>query len=107
MLAIFGLLIFSESFLGFLSGKASNGTVTAQSFLVAGIVMSLLALPLVVGATREALSQLPQRMREASYALGKTRATTIRACCCRRAGRGSRAASCSAWGGSSATRRSS
>ncbi len=77
VLAIFGLLIFSQSFLGFLSGKASNGTVTAQSFLVAGIVMALLALPLVVGATREALSQLPQRMREASFALGKTRATTI------------------------------
>ncbi len=40
--------------------------------------MALLALPLVVAATREALSQLPPRMREASYALGKTRATTIR-----------------------------
>ena len=38
--------------------------------------MSLLALPLVVGATREALAQVPNRMREASYALGKTRATT-------------------------------
>ena len=41
-------------------------------------MMALLALPLVVGATREALAQLPDRMREASYALGKTRATTIR-----------------------------
>ena len=40
--------------------------------------MSLLALPLIVAATREALAQLPDRMREASYALGKTRATTIR-----------------------------
>ena len=41
-------------------------------------MMALLALPLIVGATREALAQLPARMREASYALGKTRATTIR-----------------------------
>jgi phosphate transport system permease protein len=39
--------------------------------------MAVLALPLVFGATREALSQLPARLREASYALGKTRATTI------------------------------
>jgi phosphate transport system permease protein len=40
--------------------------------------MSILALPLVVASTREALAQLPDRLREASYALGKTRATTIR-----------------------------
>jgi phosphate transport system permease protein len=36
-----------------------------------------LAFPLIVGATREGLAQIPDRMREASYALGKTRATTI------------------------------
>ncbi len=78
VLAIFGLIIFSQGFLGFLSQSASGGSVTAQSFLVAGIVMSLLALPLIVGATREALAQLPGRMREASFALGKTRATTLR-----------------------------
>jgi phosphate transport system permease protein len=78
VLAIFGLLIFARGFFGFLSTSASNGTVTGQSFLVAGIVMSLLALPLIAGATREALAQIPPRMREASYALGKTRATTIR-----------------------------
>ena len=41
-------------------------------------MMSLLALPLIVGATREALPQLPTRMREAAWALGKTRARTIR-----------------------------
>jgi phosphate transport system permease protein len=38
----------------------------------------VLALPLVVGATREGLTQIPPRMREASFALGKTRATTLR-----------------------------
>ncbi|HSZ14998.1 MAG TPA: ABC transporter permease subunit [Solirubrobacteraceae bacterium] len=77
VLAIFGLVIFSRSFLAFLSQPA-NGVATAQSFVVAGIVMSLLALPLVFGATRESLTQLPKRLREASFALGKTRATTIR-----------------------------
>ncbi len=77
VLAIFGLVIFSRSFLEFLSQPA-NGVATAQSFLVAGIMLALLAVPLVFGATREALAQLPPRLREASYALGKTRATTIR-----------------------------
>lgn len=78
VLAIFGLLLFAQSFLGLLSPRASNGTVTGQSFLVAGMVMALLALPLIFGATREALTQLPGRLREASYALGKTRVSTIR-----------------------------
>jgi phosphate transport system permease protein len=78
VLAIFGLLIFSQGFLSFLSQRASTGGVLGQSFLNAGIVMSALALPLVFASTRESLAQLPDRIREASYALGKTRATTIR-----------------------------
>jgi phosphate transport system permease protein len=78
VLAIFGLLIFSQGFLGFLSQRTSSGSVTGKSFLTAGLVMALLALPLVFASTREALSQLPGRLREASFALGKTRATTIR-----------------------------
>ena len=78
VLALFGLLVFSESFLGFLSQHAENGSVTGSSFLTAGIVMSILAMPLIVASTREALAQLPERLRETSYALGKTRATTIR-----------------------------
>ncbi len=78
VLAIFGLLVFSQGFLGFLSQNAFNGSVTGQSFVTAGVVMSILALPLVVASTREALAQLPDRLREASFALGKTRATTIR-----------------------------
>jgi phosphate transport system permease protein len=77
VLAIFGLVIFSRPFLAFLSQPA-NGVATAQSFVIAGILLSLLALPLVFGATRESLTQLPPRLREASFALGKTRATTIR-----------------------------
>ncbi|HEX3434852.1 MAG TPA: phosphate ABC transporter permease PstA [Solirubrobacteraceae bacterium] len=78
VLAIFGLLVFTQSFLGFLSQHAANGAVYGRSFFAAGIVMSILALPLIVGSTREALAQVPDRMREASYALGKTRASTIR-----------------------------
>ncbi len=40
--------------------------------------MSLIALPLVVGASREALHSIPRHVREASYALGKDRISTIR-----------------------------
>jgi phosphate transport system permease protein len=40
--------------------------------------MAVLALPLIVGATREGLAQVPDHMREAAYALGKTRASCIR-----------------------------
>ncbi len=77
VLAIFGLLVLSQGFLGFLSEGATHGSL-GQSLFNAGIVMSLIALPLVVGSTRQGLLQLPDRLREASYALGKTRATTIR-----------------------------
>jgi len=77
VLAIFGLLIFSKGFLSFLSQEAAEGAL-GESFINAGIVMSLIALPLVVGSTRAALAQVPDRLREASYALGKTRITTIR-----------------------------
>jgi len=77
VLALFGLLIFSQGFLSFLSQGTAGGAL-GESFFAAGITMSALALPLIVGATREALQQLPPRMREASLALGKTRATTTR-----------------------------
>jgi phosphate transport system permease protein len=78
VLAIFGLLIFSKSFLAFLSQTSAGGAVFGRSFLTAGLIMALLAIPLIVGATREALAQVPAHVREASYALGKTKATTIR-----------------------------
>ena len=74
MLAIFGLLVFSRPFLAFLSQTSAGGAVLGRSFLTAGAIMALLAIPLIVGATREALAQVPAHVREASYALGKTKA---------------------------------
>ncbi len=53
------LILFARGFLGFLSQQAENGSVTGESFITAGLVMSLLALPMVVAATRESLSQIP------------------------------------------------
>lgn len=78
VLALFGLLIFAQGYLGFLSTTAENGGVYGRSYFAAGAVMAVLALPLVVASSREALTRLPDRLREASYALGHTRATTIR-----------------------------
>lgn len=78
VLAIFGLLVFSQSALGFLSQRAANGAVYGRSFFAAGAMMAVLALPLIVGSVREGLAQVPDHMREAAYALGKTRASCIR-----------------------------
>jgi phosphate transport system permease protein len=78
VLAIFGLLVFTQGALGFLSFTAEGGGVFGRSFIIAGIMMSLIALPLIVGATREALQSIPAHVREASYALGKDKISTIR-----------------------------
>ncbi|MFZ1925327.1 MAG: ABC transporter permease subunit [Solirubrobacteraceae bacterium] len=78
LLAMFGLALFARPALAFLSQTSAGGSVFGRSFLTAGAMMSLLALPLVVASTREALLQVPAHVREASYALGKTKATTIR-----------------------------
>jgi phosphate transport system permease protein len=78
VLAIFGLLVFQQGVFGFLSFHSASGAVFARSFFTAGAMMSLLALPLVVTATREGLLSIPNHVREASYALGKTKAATIR-----------------------------
>lgn len=78
VLAIFGLIIFQQSWLGWLSFTAEGGGVFGRSLVNASIMMSFIALPLVVGATREGLNQIPGHVREASYALGKTKAATIR-----------------------------
>ncbi|MBJ7331863.1 MAG: phosphate ABC transporter permease PstA [Solirubrobacteraceae bacterium] len=78
VLAIFGLIIFQQSFLGFLSFTAEGGGVFGRSVFNASCMMALIALPLVVGATREGLNAIPGHVREASYALGKTKGATIR-----------------------------
>ena len=78
VLAIFGLLVFQQSAFGFLSFTAQGNAVFGRSFFTAGAMMSLIALPLIVGSTREALQSIPSHVREASYALGKDKISTIR-----------------------------
>lgn len=79
VLALFGLTVFSKTLFTALSFKPTGADAAfGRSFTIAGIVMSLIALPLIVGSTREALLQVPNHVREASLALGKTKAATIR-----------------------------
>lgn len=78
VIALFGLAVFQLGFFAPLSFTAEGGGVYGQSFVIAGVMMSLLALPPVFAATRDGLQTVPAHMREAAYALGKTKITTIR-----------------------------
>jgi phosphate transport system permease protein len=78
VLAIFGLVLFQQHIFALLSFQAEGNAVFGRSFLTAGTMMALVALPFIVGSTREALQTIPRHVREASFALGKTRAATIR-----------------------------
>ena len=78
VIAIFGLALFQQQLFAPLSFTAEGGAVFGRSFIAAGAMMSLIALPLVFGATREGLMAIPAPVREASWALGKTRICTIR-----------------------------
>jgi phosphate transport system permease protein len=77
VLALFGTVIFSSTALGFLS-RTSDGVVFGRSFFAAAAMLSLVALPLIVASTREGLNSIPRHVREASYAVGKTKAATVR-----------------------------
>ena len=77
LIAVFGLAVFQLHFLAFAS-SAPNGVATGTSFLTAGAMMSLIALAPMFVATRDGLQAVPAHMREAAFALGKTRIATIR-----------------------------
>ncbi len=78
VIALFGLALFQLSFMAPFSFRAAGGGVFGKSFLAAGAMMSLIALPPLFTATRDGLQAVPAHMREAAFALGKTRAATIR-----------------------------
>lgn len=75
--ALFGVLIFQSPALAFLSQRTDD-VVYGRSFFAAGAMLSLIALPLVVASVREGLQAIPAHVREASYAVGKTRIATTR-----------------------------
>jgi phosphate transport system permease protein len=77
VLALFGLALFGVPALAFLS-QATHGVVLGQSFFAAAAMLSIVGLPMVVANVREGLQAIPAHVREASYALGKTKTATIR-----------------------------
>jgi len=77
VLALFGTIIFQSGALGFLS-RTSNGVVFGRSFFAAATMLSFVAMPLIVASVREGLQSIPGHVREASYAVGKTKITTTR-----------------------------
>jgi phosphate transport system permease protein len=78
VIALFGLALFQLGALEVFSFRASGGGVFGRSFLAAGAMMSLIALPPVFAATRDGLQAVPEHVREAAFSLGKTRIATIR-----------------------------
>ncbi|HEY2570963.1 MAG TPA: ABC transporter permease subunit [Solirubrobacteraceae bacterium] len=78
VIALFGLAIFQLGLFAPFSFRAAGGGVFGKSFLAAGAMMSLIALPPLFTATRDGLQAVPLHMREAAFALGKTRIATIR-----------------------------
>ncbi|HEY2260022.1 MAG TPA: ABC transporter permease subunit [Solirubrobacteraceae bacterium] len=77
VLALFGVLLFESPALGFLS-RMSGGVVYGRSFFAGAAMLSLVGLPLVVTNVRAGLQAIPNHVREASYALGKTKIATTR-----------------------------
>ncbi|MDO8211064.1 PstA family ABC transporter permease [Conexibacter sp. CPCC 206217] len=75
--ALFGTLLFEQGALAFLS-RTNDGVVYGRSFFAAAAMLSLIALPLIVANVREGLQAIPGHVREASYAVGKTRIATTR-----------------------------
>ncbi len=75
--ALFGTLLFEQGALAWLS-RTNDGVVYGRSFFAAAAMLSLIALPLMVANVREGLQAIPGHVREASYAVGKTRIATTR-----------------------------
>lgn len=79
---ILGTIQWMSEHLGFLPflqvrGQHSPSSFTSSTF-IAGLVVSLMVVPLVASICREVFSQTPQGEREAAYALGATRWGMVR-----------------------------
>ena len=57
---------------------AFAGPVTGQSFILAGLVLGVMVLPIVAAITREIFLTVPREQQEAAYALGATRWEMVR-----------------------------
>src|SRR4249919_3446846 len=59
--------------LGFLAGPVTSG-----SYILAGLVLGVMVLPIVAAITREIFATVPREQQEAAYALGATRWEMVR-----------------------------
>lgn len=66
---------FLQRYLGFL--PIFQGTIYGVGVLSAGIILSIMIIPIVSAISRDALQAVPNSQREAMYALGATRSEVI------------------------------
>ena len=59
-------------------GEALNLSVSSESALGAGLVMGIMIIPFVSSLSDDAITAVPQSLREGSYGLGATHSETIR-----------------------------
>lgn len=57
---------------------AFAGPVTGGSYILAGLVLGVMVLPIVAAITREVIATVPRDQQEAAYALGATRWEMVR-----------------------------
>jgi phosphate transport system permease protein len=61
-----------------LIGRLFQGNTQGGDFLSAGVVLSIMILPIVTSISREILATVPRDLRDGAYALGATRYEVIR-----------------------------
>jgi ABC-type phosphate transport system permease subunit len=73
-----GVLVFKSPFFhGFYEARLPTPSFGKEGLLWAALTLALLTLPVVIVATEEGLSRIPRSIREASLALGATKAETL------------------------------
>jgi len=60
------------------TGEAIGLSVASESALAAGIVMGIMIIPFISSLSDDVINAVPQTLRDGSYALGATKAETIR-----------------------------
>lgn len=69
---------FINKYFGWIPLFASTNQAYGKSIFAAGVVLSVMVLPIIAAICREVFSQTPRENIEAAYALGATRWETIR-----------------------------
>jgi phosphate transport system permease protein len=76
--AAVGPMKWLEAKLGFIPFFEGPASVTGRTMLVAGLVLTVMILPIVSAVAREVFSQTPRKLQEGALALGATRWEMLR-----------------------------